>query len=445
MPKPKHSKNSDSSKARFDEDQATGRPNAIHGDKKKQALKSDHAQQETEDMTASADAAAPDAGEGAPVEDGDSMVFDIAGDPKPTVIVKEMSDGSLEFTVALDADGGNTGDLRGLFFDVADENLIAGLSVNGEHVTDEAFAADAVSDLGNGTNMNGGGRGSFDVGVEIGTQGMSRDDIQTTTFTLSHDTETLSLDMIAGQTFGVRITSVGPGGEGGREESLKLVGTASEAVPNTVPEAHEDTFMADEDNTVSGNVLADNGNGPDVDADGDPLIVMPTAVEGPAHGTLELEPDGTFIYVPDADFFGTDSFTYEVSDDNGGTTTATVNLNIEPVNDNPVAMDDQMRLKQTEEAGLIGRLDVIANDADVDNANDDLFVTAINGMDVAPGAAVYIGNEVYVFLEADGRTLAYTDPDYEEPASFVYTMADGAGGFDTGTVELGLFFDDPLV
>jgi len=332
-----------------------------------------------------------------------------------------------------------------LFFDIADEGLIDGLSVDGLHVTDRTFDANAVSNLGNGANMNGGGRGAFDVGVEIGTQGMSRDDIQTTTFTLSHDTETLTLDLISGQTFGVRLTSVGPGGEEGREDSLKLVGTASEVVPNTVPEAHDDTFTAHEDNVVSGNVLADNGNGADVDEDGDPMIVVLTPVEGPANGTLELNPDGSFTYVPNDDFYGTDSFTYEVSDDKGGTNTATVTMDIQPVNDNPVAMDDQMRLIQTESAGLIGRLDVIANDSDVDNANDELFVTAINGVDVAPGEAVYIGNEVYVFLEADGRTLYYSDPDYEEPSSFDYTMTDGVGGFDTATVELGLYFDDPLV
>ncbi|MCF6207110.1 MAG: Ig-like domain-containing protein, partial [Sulfurovum sp.] len=42
---------------------------------------------------------------------------------------------------------------------------------------------------------------------------------------------------------------------------------------------------------------------------------------------------------PDADYNGTDSFTYTVSDGNGGTDTATVNLTINPKNDNPVAVD----------------------------------------------------------------------------------------------------------
>ena len=45
-------------------------------------------------------------------------------------------------------------------------------------------------------------------------------------------------------------------------------------------------------------------------------------------------------YTPAANFFGTDSFTYTITDGNGGTDTATVNVTVTPVNDNPVANDD---------------------------------------------------------------------------------------------------------
>lgn len=444
MPKPQHPKPDVFSNVPFGEEGPTARQNNKHGDKKDKAQSADDQTVGIEEVSG-VPTDETDAADAAPVEDGDSLVFEIDGEPNPTVLVQEMSDGSLQFTVMLDPDSEITGDLRGLFFNLADDGLVDGLSVSGGEVTEAVCQANAVSDLGDGVNLNGGNRGSFDVGVEIGTQGMSADDIQMATFTLSHDTEVLTLDMIAGQDFGVRITSVGPGGEEGREGSLKLVGSAPEIVPNAVPEAHEDSFTADEDNTVSGNVLVDNGNGADVDEDGDPMTVVPTPVEGPAHGILDLNPDGTFTYVPNADFYGTDTFVYEVSDDKGGTNTATVTMEIQPVNDNPLAVDDQMRLTQTEETGIIGRLDVLANDTDVDNANSELFVTAINGMDVLPGEAVYIGDEVYVFLEADGRTLSYSDAYYEEPASFDYTMTDGVGGFDIGTVELGLYFDDPLV
>ena len=48
------------------------------------------------------------------------------------------------------------------------------------------------------------------------------------------------------------------------------------------------------------------------DADGDALTAV--LVTGPAHGTLTLGADGSYTYTPDADFSGTDSFTYAASD-----------------------------------------------------------------------------------------------------------------------------------
>ena len=64
------------------------------------------------------------------------------------------------------------------------------------------------------------------------------------------------------------------------------------------------------------------------DIEGDAL--SHAVVEGPAHGTVEMAPDGTFTYTPEADFAGADSFTYEVSDGQGGTDTATVAITVAP-------------------------------------------------------------------------------------------------------------------
>src|SRR4029434_321733 len=66
---------------------------------------------------------------------------------------------------------------------------------------------------------------------------------------------------------------------------------------------------------------------------GDPLTA--TKLAGPAHGTLTLNPDGSFTYTPDANYGGADSFTYTVGDGQGGTATGTVNLTVTPVADAP--------------------------------------------------------------------------------------------------------------
>jgi VCBS repeat-containing protein/ELWxxDGT repeat protein len=106
-------------------------------------------------------------------------------------------------------------------------------------------------------------------------------------------------------------------------------------VVNGAPIAQADAFTTGEDVALTGNVLADNGAGADADPDGDALTVNTTPVAGPANGTLVLNADGSFTYTPNADFHGTDSFTYEVSNGNGGTDQATVTITVDPVVDVP--------------------------------------------------------------------------------------------------------------
>ncbi|MEO1331749.1 MAG: Ig-like domain-containing protein, partial [Pseudomonadota bacterium] len=107
---------------------------------------------------------------------------------------------------------------------------------------------------------------------------------------------------------------------------------------NTPPEAVDDAYSVAEDGSLSVaaglGVLAN-----DSDVDGDAL----TAVLGTdvTDGTLTLNADGSFDYTPDADFNGSDSFTYTVSDGQGGTSTpATVTITVNPVNDPPQAVAD---------------------------------------------------------------------------------------------------------
>ena len=52
--------------------------------------------------------------------------------------------------------------------------------------------------------------------------------------------------------------------------------------------------------------------GNDTDADGDTLTAA--LVGAPQHGTLTLNPNGSFTYTPASNFTGTDTFTYRASD-----------------------------------------------------------------------------------------------------------------------------------
>jgi uncharacterized repeat protein (TIGR01451 family) len=75
---------------------------------------------------------------------------------------------------------------------------------------------------------------------------------------------------------------------------------------NLAPTPKPDTFSG---NQITGNVKSN-----DTDPNGDPLTVTTLPIVSPQNGTLTLNPDGTFVYKPNAGFIGTDLFQYEVCD-----------------------------------------------------------------------------------------------------------------------------------
>ncbi|MCB9009761.1 MAG: cadherin-like domain-containing protein [Ardenticatenaceae bacterium] len=87
--------------------------------------------------------------------------------------------------------------------------------------------------------------------------------------------------------------------------------------------ANDDSATTDEDTAVTIYVLSN-----DSDVDGDTLTI--DSVSAPANGTVVN--NGTDVtYTPDTGFLGSDSFTYTVSDNNGGTATATVTVTVNEV------------------------------------------------------------------------------------------------------------------
>ncbi len=96
------------------------------------------------------------------------------------------------------------------------------------------------------------------------------------------------------------------------------------------------------------------------DVDGNPLTA--SVVDSPAHGTLIFNSDGSFSYTPNADYNGTDSFTYKVSDGTADSAIQTININITPVNDTPVGADGTViTLEDTAVSGNVVMTDVDGN------------------------------------------------------------------------------------
>jgi subtilisin-like proprotein convertase family protein len=106
-------------------------------------------------------------------------------------------------------------------------------------------------------------------------------------------------------------------------------------INNRAPTAVNDSLTTAEDTPTNIAVLSN-----DTDVDGDALSVSAFAATSAQGGTVSKNADGTLRYTPAADFNGTDSFTYTVSDGIGGTATATVNMTVTPVNEVPATKDD---------------------------------------------------------------------------------------------------------
>jgi VCBS repeat-containing protein len=106
---------------------------------------------------------------------------------------------------------------------------------------------------------------------------------------------------------------------------------------NDKPVADPDSYSTNEDTplTVAAALGVLEG---DTDVDGDALSAL--VASNPSNGTLHLSADGSFTYTPNADFNGSDSFTYQAFDGTEASNIATVSLLINAVNDDPVAKDD---------------------------------------------------------------------------------------------------------
>ncbi len=118
------------------------------------------------------------------------------------------------------------------------------------------------------------------------------------------------------------------------------VGDACEAGSNNLPTALGDAYSVDEDVVLS--VPAPGVLGNDTDLDGDSLtVLLDTDV---SNGTLTLSPDGSFTYIPSADFNGSDSFTYVANDGTVSSGTVTVDITVNAVNDPPVAVSDVVEM-----------------------------------------------------------------------------------------------------
>jgi VCBS repeat-containing protein len=179
---------------------------------------------------------------------------------------------------------------------------------------------------------------------------------------------------------------------------------------NDAPEAAADQAVTEEDTPVRIDVLAN-----DNDPDGNTLVVDATGAA--AHGRV-ANLGSSVQYVPNVNFYGTDTFTYTAGDGHGGTATASVTVTVASVNDAPVAQNDSASTSED----VAVTVSVLANDSDADG----------DALAIESAMQPWNGS-----VTSNGASAIYTpNKDFNGVDTFTYTVTDGQGGTATATVTV---------
>ncbi|HCE3084514.1 TPA: tandem-95 repeat protein, partial [Vibrio parahaemolyticus] len=142
--------------------------------------------------------------------------------------------------------------------------------------------------------------------------------------------------------------------------------------------------------------------------EGDDQVVLLDTNNGPANGTVSVNPDGSVTYTPNDNYHGADSFTYIVTS-GGVSESTTVNVDVTPENDAPVAKDDTTI---TDEDTPV-TIDVLPNDTDAD------------GDKLSIGSAS-VPKEQGTVEVVNGKLVFTPAENFNGDAEITYTVTDGA-------------------
>ncbi|NMC52980.1 MAG: tandem-95 repeat protein [Chloroflexi bacterium] len=203
----------------------------------------------------------------------------------------------------------------------------------------------------------------------------------------------------------------------GTADSAPATVTITITAVNDAPVAVNDSFSTAEDSAL---IVTEPGvlqNDSDIDLN--PLTVV---LDTTTHGTLALDTDGSFIYMPASDYNGTDTFTYHLNDGTTNSAIATVTITITPVNDAPKAYNEAF--STLEDTILeVAAPGILTNDTDVDENP----LTAVLGTTTAHGTLT---------LNPDGSFTYQPNLNYTGTDSFMYTVSDGSASSTTATATI---------
>jgi VCBS repeat-containing protein len=233
-----------------------------------------------------------------------------------------------------------------------------------------------------------------------------------TTFTITFDPKAVG-------TFNAQITIE----SNDVDENPYIFAISGTGTTNPAPVAVDDVYSVNEDEILDVNAPGVLAN----DTDDDPLEAI--LVAEPEHGTLyhyglnvELT-IGKFIYTPDPDFNGTDTFTYKVTDGLAESNIATVSITVNAVNDAPVAVDEGYSVYEDTTLAVTG-IGIFWNDTDVDG--NSLTATVVEG----------VAHGTLTAFPGDGSFTYTPDANWFGVDSFTYKVNDGTTNSNVATVTI---------
>ncbi|WP_148714755.1 tandem-95 repeat protein [Chitinolyticbacter meiyuanensis] len=218
-------------------------------------------------------------------------------------------------------------------------------------------------------------------------------------------------------------------------------GTSYQSLGSYTLGQEQPAFVTTEDNALTISPAALLGN--DSDVDGDILTIV--SVQAATHGSVALV-NGNVVFTPASNYFGPASFTYTISDGHGGTSTATVNLNVTSVNDAPVP---QAVTASGNEDTVIA-VNLSGTDVDGTVASFKLTGLPANGTFYSDAAATNPLTLASVINATSNGATIYFKPnaDWNGTNSFQYSATDNNGLVSTsnatGTITVNSVNDAPV-
>ena len=190
---------------------------------------------------------------------------------------------------------------------------------------------------------------------------------------------------------------------------------------NDAPRLQGEQVTLDEDTIATMSATQLLANDHDVDNAHSELVI--TSVGDAQHGTVSMDEQGQITFTPTANYYGTASFSYTVSDGVGGSSTSTVQLDYQSVNDVPV-VNGELMIGYRGVTYTYTQAALLANDTDVEHPAG-LQIVAVGAAE--NGEVTLLPDGRIQFVPAGG----YESWDPETYASFEYTVRDPDGGEST--------------